>query len=88
MQNVKAVRNLLLNTGDITDDRQQKTLESVFDYLIEEGNGNPEHKIKSLMFDLIQAKRAENLGTSRMQLHLLSPEAAANVIKADRKSVV
>jgi hypothetical protein len=82
MQNIKAVRKLLLNPGNIVDERHDEILESVFDYLMEEGNGNPEHKIKSLMFDLIQAKRAENLGTSRMQLHLISPEAVANVVKA------
>jgi hypothetical protein len=75
MQNIKSVRKLLLNPGDIADERQQAVLDSVFDYLVEEGNGNPEYKIKGLMFDLIQAKRAENLGTSRMQLHSLSPEA-------------
>src|ERR1035437_1512630 len=82
MQNIKAVRKLLLNPSDIAYEQQQAVLDSVFDYLVEEGRGTPERKIKSLMFDLVWAKRADNLSTSSRQLHLLSPEVAANVVRA------
>ena len=78
MQNIKAVRNLLLNTGNITDDRQQTILESIFDYLVEEGRGDAEAKIRVLMFGLVQEKQA-GLG---IPLHELTPDAAANVVKA------
>jgi hypothetical protein len=83
MQNIKAVRKLLLKPGDIADEQQQAVLDSVFDYLAEEGNGEPESRIRSLMFDLVRVKQPDlSLGSHHILLHQLSPEAVALVVKA------
>lgn len=82
MQNIKTVRKLLLEPGDVSA-KVREVLESVFDYLAEEGNGKPESKITLLMFDLVQGKQSGlSLSSHRIPLYQLLPEAVALVVKA------
>jgi hypothetical protein len=83
MQNIKAVRGLLLPSADRFSDKERDVLDSLFDYLVEDP-GTPEQKMKPLLFELIQEQevRTNWFGMHKVQLCLLTPEAVANVVKA------